>query len=172
MFELEREIDSLRELLNAKDRTIVAARRENDKLHEEIESNYDILSQIRVDLKLLEDIARIDPTSTRRLSVTLQHRLTKIRNSSDIHEVTRQTEEFIEKLQRRAPDLTDAELLVASFLRIGYATSTIAATCCISERTVENHRLHIRRKLGMSSHESLCDYLEQLDDHAAPTTAK
>lgn len=170
IFDLEREVATLREQLNAKDFTIANARRDNDILHREIEANYGVLSQIKADIRILEDLSRLDPTSTQRISSTLQHRLVRIRTRSDIHEVTRVTESFIEKLKLTCPSLTGAELQVASFIRVGYNTSAIATTCCICNRTVENHRLRIRRKLGLATEESLAQFLRILDDHMMPAS--
>lgn len=167
IFELEQEIAALRQALDLKERQVRAARKTSESLQREIEDNYGVLSQIRTDMKILEDVARIDPVSTQRISVTLQRRLVHLRTRSDILEVTKLTEPFVDILRQTYPALTDAELQIVSFLRIGYSTSAIATACCISERTVENHRLRIRRKLALPKDEPLPEYLQMLDEHTS-----
>ena len=59
------------------------------------------------------------------------------------------TSPFIRTIGIQAADLTPTELQVASLIRDGKSTAEIAEILCASERTVESHRLNIRRKLGL-----------------------
>ncbi len=59
------------------------------------------------------------------------------------------TSPFIRTIGIQAADLTPTELQVAAFIRDGKSTAEIAEILCASERTVESHRLNIRKKLGL-----------------------
>ncbi|KXK52878.1 MAG: tetratricopeptide repeat protein [Chlorobi bacterium] len=54
------------------------------------------------------------------------------------------------RLKERFPALSGKELKICVLLRSGYSTKEIAGILSTSERTVENHRYHIRQKLGLS----------------------
>jgi two-component system CheB/CheR fusion protein len=54
----------------------------------------------------------------------------------------------IETLIRAIPTLSPAELRVCLLLLENHRTKEIAARLSLSERTIENHRLSIRRKMG------------------------
>ncbi len=62
---------------------------------------------------------------------------------------------FIDKLRTTFPELTQMELKIAALLRMNLTTSNIASVMCISKRTVEFHRLNLRKKLGLASEQDL-----------------
>ncbi len=57
--------------------------------------------------------------------------------------------------------LTDRELEVLEMIGQGVATKNIAAKLCISARTVEAHRAHIKEKLGITEGAALARYAMQ-----------
>lgn len=58
-------------------------------------------------------------------------------------------------LLRAAPTLTPAELRVCHQLLEGQSSAAIATRLGRSARTIENHRLSIRRKIGAREHLSV-----------------
>ena len=62
---------------------------------------------------------------------------------------------FVEQLLARAPDLSAAELRVASLLRIQMSTKDIASLMSVTTRAIEKHRLQLRKKLGLSAETNL-----------------
>ncbi len=61
--------------------------------------------------------------------------------------------------------LSPVESLVASMIRQGQATKTIAATLNIASGTVNIHRKHIRKKLGLDNKSTnLESYLKTLEE--------
>jgi two-component system response regulator NreC len=57
------------------------------------------------------------------------------------------------------PDgLSDRELDVLRLIALGYTNSEIAERLTLSVRTVESHRAHVQRKLGMSKRSELVRY--------------
>lgn len=59
------------------------------------------------------------------------------------------------RLKERFPTLSGKELKVCVLLRNRYSTKEIAEILSTSERTIENHRYHIRRKLELSAEVNL-----------------
>jgi two-component system response regulator NreC len=55
-------------------------------------------------------------------------------------------------------DLTEREVEVLRLIALGHANTEIGDRLGISVRTVESHRSHIRRKLGLSTRAQLVDY--------------
>lgn len=65
------------------------------------------------------------------------------------------------KILRTAyPQLTRSESKVAAYIVCGFATADIALASSLSERTVENHRFHIRQKLAVNPKKNLRLFLQ------------
>jgi PAS domain S-box-containing protein len=69
---------------------------------------------------------------------------------------------FQKKLIGLCPDLSIIELRIATLIKINMKTKEIASILHLSERTIETHRLHIRKKLNLSSKEQLASLLVSL----------
>lgn len=63
--------------------------------------------------------------------------------------------QFLSNLTERYPDLTAAELRICLLLHMGRSNKEIAELLNISGRTVDTHRAHIRKKLGLRSTQNL-----------------
>ncbi len=61
--------------------------------------------------------------------------------------------EFTKKLIERYPTLSPQELRICSLLRMNLTSEAIAQLLCLSERTIESHRLRIRRKMTLTTRE-------------------
>jgi PAS domain S-box-containing protein len=70
---------------------------------------------------------------------------------------------FLHRINQAYFDLTPRELRVAEYVKDGHTTKEIANMLCISAKTVDYHRDHIRRKLGLGNrHASLRSFLLKL----------
>ena len=69
---------------------------------------------------------------------------------------------FQSKLKERYPKLTAMEVKVCCLLRIGMHSLQIATLLFLSERTVENHRYRLRKKLNLKSGEEISDILSKI----------
>ena len=67
--------------------------------------------------------------------------------------------DFLTTLASRFSGLSAMERKVAVLMRMNLSTKAIANLLCISVRTVENHRLGLRRKMGLSAEVNLGSYL-------------
>lgn len=66
--------------------------------------------------------------------------------------------DFLTRLSAKFPALTPTELKIATMIKLNLPTKAIANLFCLSARTVENHRLSIRRKIGLSGDENLVSF--------------
>ncbi len=74
-----------------------------------------------------------------------------------VHEV------FIEILLKRYPDLSPAEIKICSFLRLNLTTKDIAILTHRSQRTIENQRNSIRKKMNLLAESNLESYLIKMN---------
>jgi DNA-binding CsgD family transcriptional regulator len=63
-------------------------------------------------------------------------------------------------IKNNYPQLSPTESKIAAYIMSGLETTGIAAACSISERTVENHRLHIRQKLRINGKRNIRVFLQ------------
>ena len=70
--------------------------------------------------------------------------------------------EFYYVLARKYPSLTVTEMKVCSLIRIGLSSKEIADFLCISKRTVDSHRDHIRTKLNLPVRNQLARAIQSL----------
>lgn len=66
---------------------------------------------------------------------------------------------FYPNLLQRFPALTPTEAKVCSLIRTGLSSKEIAGVLCISKRTVDNHRVHIHKKMRIPYGTSLANFI-------------
>lgn len=69
---------------------------------------------------------------------------------------------FISHLSTSFNNLTSTELRVCAMIRINLRTKEIANLLGVSQRTIENHRLNIRKKLQIPDRQQLSVYIMQI----------
>lgn len=72
---------------------------------------------------------------------------------------------FLQKLQREFPHLTSHELRICTLLKLGQSSKSIADTLSIKPASVDVARHRIRKKLNLTSGQSLSRYLRQFQTH-------
>lgn len=70
--------------------------------------------------------------------------------------------DFQPLLLKTCPDLTSMEVKICILIKAGLKSEEISQILSVSARTVENHRFHLRKKLGLSERESLGKFLLSL----------
>lgn len=71
-------------------------------------------------------------------------------------------QDFMKELTHRFPDLTLMEVKVCTLLKLNLSTKEIARILQISDRTIDNHRYRLRKKLLLNSDENLSVFLTSL----------
>jgi tetratricopeptide (TPR) repeat protein len=69
---------------------------------------------------------------------------------------------FKARLLEHYPELTRQELKMCLLGRLGIKTSQMARLLCLSERTVDSHRLNLRKKIGLKKDQSLIAFLSEM----------
>ncbi len=73
------------------------------------------------------------------------------------------TSGFGHKLLNPRWKLSPREIEICNMIKSGLSTKAIADTLCVSERTIEHHRNHIRKKLALTKNRmNLVSYLQSL----------
>ncbi len=78
------------------------------------------------------------------------------------HQFNQIHQDFIRNLSLRYPTLSPAELKVCSLLKMNLSTKEVARLLCISSRSAENHRYHIRQKLSLPADVNLTTFFASL----------
>lgn len=71
-------------------------------------------------------------------------------------------QEFTEQLLKQFPELSSKELKICALLKAGLSTKEITQLLSVSDRTVENHRYHIRKKLNLPPNSNLATFFATL----------
>ncbi len=69
---------------------------------------------------------------------------------------------FQHTIKERYPSLTEMEIKVCCMLRIGMKSHEIATLLFVTERTVENHRYHIKKKIATGNARNIVDVLFEI----------
>ena len=78
-------------------------------------------------------------------------------------ETTVEDSAFVSRLQRKHPGLSKQDLRVSLMIKQDYSTVEIAKTIGITPRGVESVRYRLHKKLGLGKHESIRNYLLDLE---------
>jgi AraC family transcriptional regulator, chitin signaling transcriptional activator len=66
--------------------------------------------------------------------------------------------DFLGRLSAKFPALTPTELKIATMIKLNLPSKAIANLFCLSARTIENHRLSIRKKIGLPGDANLASF--------------
>ncbi len=156
-FEWERkllEIESQREVQRVKNEEQTASL---DRTVTQLVKTNELLSQLSRNTERLLDHVRGEGI---KICEQLLDKLSRsIKPISDIHEVDEQLRTvhapFIQALKSVAPTLSTMEHRVAALLHMKLTSAQIAAVLSVSKRTVEFHRLNIRKKMSLLPEQDL-----------------
>ena len=71
--------------------------------------------------------------------------------------------EFRARLETTYPELTPQEVKMCMLIHVNLQTAAIARLMCLSERTVEDHRANVRKKMSLQRSDDLAKHLRTID---------
>jgi DNA-binding CsgD family transcriptional regulator len=66
---------------------------------------------------------------------------------------------FSASLVKLIPSITPMEMKVAKLIRIGLNTQAIATVCGVANKSIENHRINLRKKINLDHQQSLSAFI-------------
>ncbi len=75
------------------------------------------------------------------------------------HQFDQVHRDFVNKFAAAYPTLSPAEIKIAVLVKLNLPTKAMANLLCLSSRTVENHRMSLRRKIGLGTEDNLLSFL-------------
>lgn len=145
---------------------------ELDVKHKAEELSNITMNVVRKNEILLDISQRLDRMHTEGASAETLKEIAKIKSlikkniSHDddwrnfLHNFDTAYDDFARRLSETHPGLTQTELRVCCYLRMGLSSKDIAPLFNISYRSVEMTRYRVRKKLGMDRDVNLADYLQ------------
>ena len=70
--------------------------------------------------------------------------------------------DFFNKLKSESNELTENDLRLCAYIKIGMRAKDIAAMLSVSPASVNTNRYRLRRKLGLTKEDSLDDYIRKI----------
>lgn len=70
--------------------------------------------------------------------------------------------EFANSLMNLIPSITAMEMKVAKLIRMGLSSQAMSTLCGVTVKSIENHRIRLRKKCKLNPEQSLSSYLQTL----------
>jgi len=67
--------------------------------------------------------------------------------------------EFSRAILKVLPNITAMELKIAKLIKLGLTTQSIATLCGVTVKSIENHRIRLRKKCNLGSEQSLSTFI-------------
>lgn len=162
------------EALNKKKESLLE--REKESLTDQIASKEmalkrmsSIVAERRSKIKMIHDLVAqlaIEPTIKQKIMRCCRELVDYYdqSNKKNDKEISVADSAFIEKLQRKHPDLNKRDLRLCMLIKQNHSTLEIAHTIGITTRGIESMRYRLHKKLGLSKHESIKNYLLGIDN--------
>lgn len=109
-----------------------------------------LLHEVASDVKRLEPYVRGEGADAlERLTARLRRTIEAIRKEGDSGIRWDDHMDFMNMMSERYPTLSPMEKKVAALIRLNVTSGDIAESLFLSKRTVEYHRMNIRKKIGL-----------------------
>jgi tetratricopeptide (TPR) repeat protein/DNA-binding CsgD family transcriptional regulator len=153
----EAEKKILQENINFQQTSFENQSRELKSTIEELVRKNSLLQHIQSDIKKITPYTlREGADLIKQLSDRVERNITPLESNQHIrnqlHDVHK---DFIANLHESFPDLTLMELKIAALLSMKLTSSNIAVALFLSKRTVESHRLSLRKKIGLGKDDDI-----------------
>jgi DNA-binding CsgD family transcriptional regulator len=92
----------------------------------------------------------------------VERNITPLESNQQLHNQLNEIhKDFMYNLHEKFPDLTTMELKIAALLSMKLTSSNIAAALFLSKRTVESHRLSLRKKCSIGKDDNIYEELSK-----------
>lgn len=164
--EKEKEIEKLRTEAEKKllEQQVASQKREVETTIHELVNKNSLLHEVRKDVQALSKYTiREGQDVVERLIDRLERNIVPLESKSDLEKQwTEVHAPFMELMKQRYPTLTTMELKICALLKMKLTSSNICSILFLSKRTVEFHRLNIRKKMGLSKNDDIHVILNSL----------
>lgn len=120
--------------------------------------NKDVFDQI---LQELDAAKKTGSINTKEIELSIKNRNEKIEDREVfIYYLQRVQEGFMQNLKAKFPTLTETEIKVCGFISLDLNSKKIATLLNVEAKSVRMYQYRIRKKLGLSTEDSLGDFLK------------
>lgn len=128
-----------------------------------LEGKERMLEKVGERIAVLSESPNPSPASTEDVGNSIRFQKMAEKGREGFMETYRETNpEFISRLKKKAPDLTETDIRFACYISIGMDNKAIAALTGIRHESVKQARWRLRKKLGLEKSDSLEDVLRNL----------
>lgn len=129
-----------------------------------MEEKDNVLESVLADIHKMEQDGRLKAEETRHLEQNVKMHLSGRQDWAHFRELFDKVHPmFHKRLKERYPDLTEGDLRLATYIKVGMQGKQIARMLMLQPDTIRKNRQKLRRHLGLSSEESLEDLLRTID---------
>lgn len=164
--EKEKEVEKVRTEAEKKllEQQVAFQKREVETTIHELVNKNSLLHEVRKDVQTLsKHTIREGQDVVERLLDRLERNIVPLESKSDLEKQWSEIHApFMELMKHRYPTLTTMELKICALLKMKLTSSNICSILFLSKRTVEFHRLNIRKKMGLSKNDDIHVILSSL----------
>lgn len=164
--EKEKEIEKVRTEAEKKllEQQIASQKREVETTIHELVNKNSLLHEVRKDVQVLsKHTIREGQDVVERLLDRLERNIVPLESKSDLEKQWAEVHApFMELMKQRYPTLTTMELKICALLKMKLTSSNICSILFLSKRTIEFHRLNIRKKMELSKSDDIYVLLNSL----------
>ena len=141
-----------------------ASRKETTDVAVFMQSRNELLDKIYDQIKLCYkmDASEVNTNLKRINAFIKQNQATDKTNSSILQIIDQRSQEFVERLVQKHPNLTQGERHLATLLRVDISTKDIAILTGINPKSINMNRYRLRKSLNLAPDVELTTYLKSI----------
>ncbi len=129
-----------------------------------MEEKDNVLESVLADIHKMEQAGKLKSEESRHLEQNVKMHLSGRQDWNHFRELFDNVHPlFHKRLKEKYPDLTEGDLRLATYIKVGMQGKQIARMLMLQPDTVRKNRQKLRRHLNLSSEESLEDLLRSID---------
>lgn len=129
-----------------------------------MEEKDNVLESVLADIHKMEQAGKLQSEETRHLEQNVKMHLSGRQDWDHFRELFDNVHPlFHKRLKETYPELTEGDLRLATYIKVGMQGKQIARMLMLQPDTVRKNRQKLRRHLNLSSDESLEDFLRSVD---------